>query len=122
MPYLPNLHTTAEIHDWFVRRVNQTPDAFWVVRSEQEIVGYMLLDGPSLDDLYVHPDYQGRGIGSALLEKAKALSPQRLELSTFQQNVRARAFYEARSFQVTGCTDGRNEEGVPDVQFAWSGF
>ena len=121
MPYLPGLHTEDEIRGWFTRRVQEVPDGFRVARSAGRPVGYIFLFEDKLDDLYVLPDWQGRGVGSALLATAKSLSPQRLELSTFQQNMRARAFYEARDFREVGRTDGMNEEGLPDVQYEWTG-
>jgi ribosomal protein S18 acetylase RimI-like enzyme len=121
MPYLPELHTEDEIREWFRGRVQEVPDGFRVARSAQQPVGYMFLYEDKVDDLYILPDWQGRGVGSALLSTAKSLSPQRLELSTFEQNVRARAFYEARGFREVGRTDGKNEEGVPDVQYEWNG-
>jgi ribosomal protein S18 acetylase RimI-like enzyme len=119
MPYLPQPHTEAEILGWFASIVGDRAAAWWVARCNDVVVGYMLLDGDDLDDLYVHPDCQGRGIGSRLLETAKSLNPRRLALSTFQRNTRAQAFYEAHGFRAVGQTDGRNEEGEPDVQYEW---
>jgi ribosomal protein S18 acetylase RimI-like enzyme len=121
MPYLPNLHTASEIGEWFASRVQEMPNAFCVARCTGHVVGYIYLYEDKLDDLYVSPNWQGRGIGSALLENAKVLSPQRIELSTFQQNTRARSFYEARGFREVRRTDGENEERMPDVQYEWSG-
>jgi hypothetical protein len=61
----------------------------------------MLIDGENLDHLYVRPGWQ-RGIGLSLFTKAKALSPLRLEVWTFQRNSNARAFYEAQGFSGNG--------------------
>jgi hypothetical protein len=55
----------------------------------------------------------------ALLNEAKAISPQRLELWTFQGNSNARAFYETQGFRAVEYTDGRNEENEPDVKYEW---
>lgn len=120
MPYLPELHTDEEIVGWFVRRVAEAPDGFWVARDERQIIGYFALYDVDLDDLYVRPGHQGRGVGSALLDAAKALSPRRLALSTFQQHARAQAFYEARGFREVGRTEGQNEERLPDIQYEWN--
>jgi ribosomal protein S18 acetylase RimI-like enzyme len=121
MPYLRLAHTQEETRAWFARDAGDRPAAWWVARWEGRIVGYMLVHGEDLDHLYVRPGWQRRGIGRALLAKAKALSPQRLVLWTFQRNAAARAFYEAHGFRAVGCSDGRNEEGEPDVQYAWDG-
>lgn len=119
MPYLHLAHTDDETRDWFGRSVGDRPAAWWVARIEHQIVGYMLLIGENLDHLYVRPDWQRRGVGSSLLNKAKTLSPSRLELWTFQRNTNARAFYETQGFRDVACTDGRNEENEPDVKYEW---
>ncbi len=72
-----------------------------------------------IEQLYVLPDAQGRGIGSALLAIAQQGADQ-LQLWTFQRNARARRFYEARGFVSIEETDGgRNEEQEPDVRYLW---
>ncbi|WP_428540273.1 GNAT family N-acetyltransferase [Rhodopila sp.] len=50
--------------------------------------------GEYLDHLYVLPGWQRRGVGLALLGKAKALGPKQVRVSTFRRNAGARAFYE----------------------------
>ena len=119
MPYLARPHTDDEMRDWFAGCVGDRPAAWWVARQGGRIVGYMLIDGEGLDHLFVHPLAQGRGIGSALLDKARSLSPRRITLATFQRNARARAFYEKHGFQAVRFTDGENEEGEPDVHYLW---
>ena len=119
MPYLRRAHTDDETQDYFARAVADRSQAWWVVRHRGQVTAYMLIDGENLDHLYVSPCWQGRGFGSALLDQAKALSPGRLALWTFQRNERARAFYEARGFRSIRQTDGENEEGEPDVQYEW---
>ena len=121
MPYLRLAHTDDETRDYFARVVCDRPCAWWVVRHRGEVAAYMLINGEDLDHLYVAPAFQGLGFGSALLAKAKVLSPHRIELWTFQRNARARAFYEARGFHAGRQTDGKNEEGEPDVQYEWRG-
>ncbi len=71
-----------------------------------------------MDHLYVDPDSQGKGLGSALLAKAQGTN-QRLSLWTFQKNKRARKFYEAKGFRPVKFTDGANEEKEPDVLYTW---
>ena len=119
MPYHPELHHEAEDRDWMANTV--LPNAtVWVAEVDGRPFGYLALTGSRLDQLYVAPDHQGRGVGSQLLDKAKALSPAGLQLHTFQRNRRARAFYEARGFVATSFSDGAdNEEQEPDVFYEW---
>ena len=119
MPYLRLAHTDDETRDYFAGAVCDRPRAWWVVRHRGQVAAYMLINGEDLDHLYVAPASQGRGFGSALLAKAKTLSPQRIVLWTFQRNAMARTFYEARGFQAGRQTDGQNEEREPDVQYEW---
>jgi ribosomal protein S18 acetylase RimI-like enzyme len=119
MPYLFRAHTDDETRDYFARVVGDRPRAWCVVRHRGRVVAYMLIDGQSLGHLYVSPRWQGRGFGSALLNQAKALSPGRLLLWTFQRNERTRAFYEAQGFRSIKQTEGENEESEPDVQYEW---
>ena len=48
----------------------------WVAEAEQQIIGGLVLiaeeDYLLLDNIAVHPDHQGRGVGRALLELADA--------------------------------------------------
>jgi GNAT superfamily N-acetyltransferase len=55
-----------------------------------------------LDELYVHPDLRGGGIGSALLEHVCALAHERgaelVEINVDEGDVDARRFYERHGF------------------------
>ncbi len=119
MPYLRLAHTDDETRAYFAGAVGHRPSAWWVVRHRGQVAAYMLIDGDALDHFYAAPVYQGRGFGSALLAKAKTLSPDRLELWTFQRNARARGFYEGHGFRAVRQTEGENEEREPDVQYEW---
>jgi len=119
MPYLARPHSDNETRAWFAGRVGDRPAAWWVARRGHRVIGYILIDGEEVDHLYVHPDSQGRGVGTALLRKAFSLSPRRVFLATAQRNTRARAFYEKHGFRATQFTDGENEEREPDVYYTW---
>ena len=72
-----------------------------------------------IDHLYVLPEHHGQGIGTALLDQAKSGNG-RLELWTFQKNVRAIKFYRDNGFVLAETTDGTgNEEEEPDARFVW---
>jgi GNAT superfamily N-acetyltransferase len=72
-----------------------------------------------IDQLYVLPHAQRRGIGTALLELAQGAFP-RLHAWTFQRNTPARRFYAKRSFVLVRETDGAgNEEKEPDALYLW---
>ncbi len=70
-----------------------------------------------LDELYVKPHLRGRGIGSALLERAFALARERgsrwFELDTGEDDVDARRFYERHGLRTE-----RNEGGPRELYYA----
>jgi chorismate mutase/L-amino acid N-acyltransferase YncA len=93
----------------------------WVAERD-EIVGFATLSDAFLDALYVGPDHQGFGIGTALLDLAKARRPDGFGLWVFATNAPARGFYHRHGLVELEHTDGSgNEEHSPDVRMAWPG-
>ncbi|MBM6596565.1 GNAT family N-acetyltransferase [Microvirga pudoricolor] len=118
LPYLPRLHSPLEDHAFFRDHVLPA-STVQVAEADGMAVGFAAWRPGWLDHLYVHPDWQGLGIGSRLLAVATDdLSAVRLWV--FQRNVAARRFYEARGFGLVRLTDGSgNEENEPDALYAW---
>jgi len=95
----------------------------WVADRDGVLVGFAELKGRWLDDLYVVPEAAGQGIGSALLDVAKAAEPDGFCLWVFESNQPARAFYRRRGCVELEHTDGSgNEEQAPDIRVAWPGW
>src|SRR5215472_15779831 len=119
MPWLPVLHSREEAIIYFVGHVLVHEEVL-VAEVNEQVVGFIALEGDHVDHLYIAPLFQGRGIGDKLLAMAKGLRPSGLTLWTFQRNARARRFYEARGFVASEFNEGsRNEEREPDVLYAW---
>ena len=118
LPFLPELHT-AEEDLAYVSGKLMAEDAVWVAELAGEVVGYIGYREGWIQHLFIHPQNQGAGIGPALLAKALAAQAP-MQLWTFQQNTRARRFYEARGFRAVEFTEGEgNEEKTPDVRYLW---
>jgi ribosomal protein S18 acetylase RimI-like enzyme len=118
LSFLPMLHTLEEHRVWFGRVVDERE--VWVWDEDGVVLGFIALDDAMVDYLYVEPQVAGRGIGSALLDRAKARRPAGFSLWTFQQNEGARRFYERHGLRVVRLTDGEdNEEKTPDALYAW---
>lgn len=83
------------------------------------LVGFIAASNEHIDQLYVHLDYQGIGIGSRLLQWAKDNSRGRLSLFTFERNDRAQKFYEARGFRIIGRGFEENWQ-LPDIRYEWN--
>jgi ribosomal protein S18 acetylase RimI-like enzyme len=91
----------------------------WISLRGERIVGLMALESSHVHQLYVEPEDQGSGVGSALLAHAKSLRPGGLSLFTFQRNARARAFYEAHGFRAVRFGVSPAPESEPDVRYEW---
>ena len=82
--------------------------AWWIVREGPSLVGFAhaALDGADckLDKLYVHPDHQRQGIGTALLRAVQDWARQRqscrLWLQVNRGNAQALAAYRKYGFRI----------------------
>ena len=118
LTFLPRLHTHDEVRA-FIRGVIAGEEV-WVAEDEGRIVGFAALTDDMLSHLYVHPDAQGQGAGSALMDRAEERRPAGFTFWVFQENEHARRFYDARGCRVLELTDGSgNEEKTPDALYGW---
>jgi ribosomal protein S18 acetylase RimI-like enzyme len=90
-----------------------------VVELDNRPVAFMAMRGDFIDQLYVHPDYQNRGIGKALLKCARELSPEHVWLYTLQINTNTRIFYENNGFVAEKFGISPPPESEPDVEYHW---
>ncbi len=119
LPFLRRIHDDAAVGIWIRTQMLRRGET-WVARADGVILGFVTLVEAELEQLYLRPGHYRRGIGALLLDQAKAHSPGRLQLFTFQRNARARAFYEAHGFRLVDLSDGAgNEAGEPDARYAW---
>ncbi|WP_205325021.1 GNAT family N-acetyltransferase [Glycomyces sp. YM15] len=118
MTYLPDLYTFDQTR-WWIEHVMAPQSELWIAERRGVPVGFAALNGRWLDHLYIEPAHQGRGIGEALLARAKRRRPE-LDLRVFEQNHGARAFYARQGFSRIGSGDGSdNEERLPDLHLRW---
>ena len=96
-----------------------TANRVWIVEADGRPVGMMAMANDFVDQLYIHPDYQRRGIGEVLLNFAKQQSPEHVWLYTLQINVNARAFYEKHGFVAEKFGISPPPENEPDVEYHW---
>jgi len=70
-----------------------------VYEGEGHVVGFIALIGNEVGALFVHPTFQRRGIGKALMDHVRASRPY-LELDVFEANQIGRGFYDAYGFHI----------------------
>lgn len=118
-PNFPELHTADEDREFFTNVVFAKDEVHIAEDGAGKIVGFIAFNNEFIDHLYLLPEVQRTGIGSALLKVALEHSDH-LKLWTFQQNSGARAFYATHGFVAIRVTDGAgNEEQQPDILFEW---
>jgi ribosomal protein S18 acetylase RimI-like enzyme len=118
LTFLPTLHTPEEDFEHFGRLIHE--HELWVYEVGDDILGFASLDDGELSNLYVEPRVIGQGIGSALLDHVKLRRPDGFRFWVFQENARARGFYERHGCRLLKLNDGSdNEEREPDALYEW---
>ncbi len=113
----------AERLDWWRARWRHelVPAAEIIVADAAgEMIGFVTVDPRMLylDQIVVAPGRRASGIGAALLDEAKRLSPSGLDLDVNSDNARAIAFYGKHGFSIGG--SGVNPiSGKPIHRMSW---
>jgi GNAT superfamily N-acetyltransferase len=123
MDYVPQV---PEEHVELIAARIREHEELWLAEEEGRLLGFLGIEHSTnlgadvLERIYVEPGEQKRGVGSALLDKAKELRPGGLHLWVFQKNTGARRFYERHGFRLVKLTDGaENMEREPDALYRW---
>lgn len=76
----------------------------WVAEQNHIIVGFISMWVPDnfIHNLFVHPNWQDRGIGKQLLEKAEQRLQPPMELRVRIENLKACKFYQKHGWQDVG--------------------
>jgi len=119
------LEASIEAHDFVppghweslleaMRRTYLPSAVNYVFEDDGRMAGFASVAGDRLAAVFVDPARQGRGIGGALLEHVKARYDC-LNLSVYETNRRAVAFYERHGFVKVG--EGLDEHtGWPEMR------
>jgi GNAT superfamily N-acetyltransferase len=110
-------HSLSEQEEFFLTKVlvdNDVRLAFF----EGQLVGFIAATIAAVAQLYVRKGFQRRGVGSAMLNWAKARSLGSLWLYTFAKNHAARAFYETQGF-VAIAHGFEPSWQLEDVKYCW---
>ena len=123
LPYACAAHTDTEVQQW-VRDTLVPSGSVTLACVDSLVVGVLATSTSStvswVDQLYLAPSHVGQCIGAQLLAHALSTLPLPVRLYTFQENYRARSFYERHGFRVVELTDGSaNEERCPDVLYEY---
>ncbi len=121
----PPSHPDDDVRRWLADELVPNHETWVAVDrghpgADERVVGLMAVSFSMVEQLYLAPDWIGRGLGRRLIELAKTRRPTGLELFCFQANQRARSFYEHHGFLAVATGDGsNNQEHQPDIRYAW---
>ncbi len=95
-------------------------------KNKNKIVGFMAKEKNTIKDLFIHVEYQRKGLGSSFIQQAKE-EEEFLTLSTFQLNKGAQKFYEFHNFVIArqgfagveGNAWAKNKEQLADITYEW---
>lgn len=86
---------------WMERKIAARIAEYRCVMADGEKCAYYrLCEDGELDDLYVLPGFQGKGIGTQILNRCIAEAEKKLYLYVFSRNTQAISFYERFGFSV----------------------
>jgi len=106
---------------WWMEHVVLAEQRVRVAAAGTRLLGFAAANRDWLEQLWVNPEDQGRGVGRRLLVDAQQASGGYLALHVFTCNEQARRFYQATGFVLTSQSDGSgNEEREPDCTYTWS--
>ncbi|MDA0273162.1 MAG: GNAT family N-acetyltransferase [Proteobacteria bacterium] len=71
----------------------------WVAEQNNEVVGFLSLNGNEVGAIFLEPRCHGTGIGKALMDKARSLHGN-LEVEVFEANPIGRKFYDRYGFKL----------------------
>ena len=111
--FLPDLHTRDE-HRRFITETVPRDHEVWVAEEDGRVVGLAARRREHARPHLRHPDFHGRGLGTALLEQDEGAAAGRLHALDVPANEQACRFYERHGLRAIEYGDGSgNEEGVP---------
>jgi putative acetyltransferase len=118
----PHIDFATRVAWWRKRwRSELVPQAqIMVAEMDGVMEGFVTVDPKSgyLDQIVVAPEFWGSNVATMLLDRAKRISPARLDLLVNKDNARAIRFYEKRGFVLAG--DGANTvSGRPVHKMKW---
>jgi len=102
----PRIDFTARLAWWRERWRNELVPKARIVLAERGgiVIGFVTVEPDTgyLDQIVVATEQQGTGVAEALLEEARRLSPEGLNLNVNHDNTRAIRFYEKQGFVKAG--------------------
>ena len=95
---------------WVRKKIENNIGEYVCVLADREKAGYYRAHTENgeteLDDLYIYPQYQRRGIGTKIIEKCCSETEYPIFLYVFIKNIDAVRLYERLGFEITETVHG----------------
>ena len=117
----PQLDFAARADWWRERWRNELVPAAKIMIAEHNgaLAGFVTVDATGyLDQIVVAPEAWGSRVAVALIDAAKEIAPDGLELLVNQDNARAIRFYQKHGFAITGA-ETNPRSGAPLHRMRW---
>lgn len=108
-------HTVEHQHDYLRKKIQNGSRLYLLVEGVP--AGVVSVTGSLIEDLYVIPEMQGRGLGTQLLEYAIGQCTGTPTLWILENNDRAAQLYRRMGFRETGRA-GRISDELDEIEFA----
>jgi GNAT superfamily N-acetyltransferase len=119
MPWLPSGDSHDTIAKWFKSTLIPISEVE-IAEFDGEIVGFSSRLNDKLDHLYVHPDHQGKGYGTTMLDEVKKALPTGFDVWVFSENAKSKAFLEKRGCALVRESDGMDKrEKTAETLYQW---
>jgi putative acetyltransferase len=120
--HYPQINFGERVDWWRARWRNELAMTATITVAEAAgtVVGFVTVDPRTfeLDQIVVAPEAWGGGVAGALIDEAKRISPQGLDLHVNTDNIRAIRFYEKHGFVISG--EALNwRSGAPVHKMSW---
>jgi putative acetyltransferase len=102
---------------WFTSNLDQW-ESIWTCLMGDQVCGVLCLQPGFVDQLFIDVKWQGKGLGTVLLDRAKLVYPEGFWLYVFQKNTQAIAFYEKHGL-IQGEAGVSLAEGEKDFKYHW---
>ena len=93
-----------EVFAWVRRKLEKCIGEYTCVTADSEKAGYFRFHDRGvemeLDDLYIFPEFRGRGIMTEVIKRCCAQADKPVMLYVFAENTRAVALYERHGFEI----------------------
>ena len=121
--HLDNMSVSDRTQVWYGFIQSDDPTQIIVAAHDERVIGWMRIGkyrDPEMGyifDLFVLPDYWGKGIGKSLMYNASQVFKENGHkaalLYAFEENMRSRRFYERLGWSLDGRVYDKEISGVP---------